>query len=133
MRPAALLALALAAGCAGRAGLIHPDHVRPDQIVAVEEGEAAWYGDRFHGRPTASGEPYDMHDYTAAHRTLPLGTQCRVTNQHNGRRVVVRINDRGPRTRRRIIDLSRAAAAALDFVAAGHTRVLVEVLRGPVR
>ncbi|HEY3352729.1 MAG TPA: septal ring lytic transglycosylase RlpA family protein [Polyangia bacterium] len=138
MRPVALaFALActlaatslLGAGCAGHAGGIHPDGVRPDQIGAVQEGEAAWYADRFHGRRTASGEPYDKRGFTAAHRTLRLGTRCRVTNQKNGRRVVVRINDRGPGSHKRIIDLSRAAAEALDFISAGHARVLVEVLR----
>jgi rare lipoprotein A len=127
------LAAAFAAGCAAPTQALRPDSVRPDQIVARATGEASWYGARFQGRPTASGEPFDLDAYTAAHRTLPFGTYCRVTNRRNGRQVVVRINDRGPWRRGRIIDLSRAAAAALDMIRAGHVPVLVEVLaRGVV-
>jgi rare lipoprotein A len=132
VRPVALAATALGlllTGCAAGRGALRPDDVRPDGIVSVQEGSASWYGERWHGRRTASGERFDMHAYTAAHRTLPFGTRCRVTNQANGRKVVVRINDRGPDSHRRVIDLSYAAAAALDFVSAGHARVLVEVLR----
>lgn len=91
----------------------------------LAEGRASWYGARFHGRRTASGEPFDMHGFTAAHKTLPFGTLVRVLNPANGREVVVRINDRGPHVRGRIIDLSRAAAAALGFQRAGQARVVL--------
>jgi rare lipoprotein A len=91
-------------------------------------GTASWYGDVHHGRRTASGEVFDMHGLTAAHRALPLGTRVRVTNLRNGRSVDVRINDRGPFVAGRIIDLSRAAAAALDGLDAGVFPVDVVVL-----
>jgi rare lipoprotein A len=94
----------------------------------VEEGIASWYGPDFHGRRTATGETYDMHAMTGAHPTLPLPTWVRVTNLENGRSVVVRLNDRGPFARGRIIDLSRAAAEALDMVRAGTARVEVRSL-----
>ena len=91
----------------------------------IGRGKASWYGPGFHGRRTANGERFDMNDLTAAHRTLPFGTRVRVRNTQNGLEVVVRINDRGPRVRDRIIDLSKAAAAALDFVQAGEVPVVV--------
>lgn len=78
-----------------------------------QAGVASWYGPGFHGRKTANGERFDMNALTAAHRTLPLGTQVRVTNKSNGRSVVVRINDRGPYVGRRVIDLSKASAQAI--------------------
>jgi rare lipoprotein A len=93
-----------------------------------EVGLASWYGDAFHGRPTATGEPFDMHALTAAHKTLPLPGLVEVTNLANGRRVVLRINDRGPFVDGRIIDLSRAAADALDLRQAGVGRVRVRYL-----
>jgi rare lipoprotein A len=108
---------------------MRPEDVRPDQIVATETGEASWYGERHHGRRTASGEPFDMHALTAAHRTLPFGTRCRVTSRRSGRAVLVRVNDRGPFSKGRVIDLSRAAAEAIDMIRAGHVPVTVEVLR----
>ncbi|MEL6380280.1 MAG: septal ring lytic transglycosylase RlpA family protein [Pseudomonadota bacterium] len=95
----------------------------------VEEGVASWYGPKFHGRPTANGEMFDMTALTAAHRTLPLPSIAEVTNLRNGKKVVVRINDRGPFARDRIIDLSRAAARKLDFIDQGTTRVRVRYLR----
>ncbi|MBI5277514.1 MAG: septal ring lytic transglycosylase RlpA family protein [Burkholderiales bacterium] len=85
----------------------------------VGRGLASWYGQRFHGRRTASGERFDMHELTAAHRTLPFGTVVRVQSLVNGRTVDVRINDRGPFLRKRVIDLSRAAAEALGLLEAG--------------
>jgi rare lipoprotein A len=91
-------------------------------------GQASWYGRFHHGKRTASGEIFDMHALTAAHRTLPLGTRVRVTNLSNGKSVVVRVNDRGPRRAGRIIDVSRGAAAALDAVADGVFPVEVVVL-----
>ncbi|MCP2085956.1 UNVERIFIED_ORG: rare lipoprotein A [Paraburkholderia sediminicola] len=91
-------------------------------------GRASWYGRGFHGRRTANGERFDMHALTAAHRTLPLGSYVRVTNPATSRSVVVRINDRGPYAHGRIIDLSMAAAAALDMRHAGTARVQIEGL-----
>jgi rare lipoprotein A len=88
-------------------------------------GRASWYGPGFHGKRTASGERFDMNDLTAAHRTLPFGTRVRVRNTQNGREVVVRINDRGPQIRDRIIDLSKAAAGALDLLQAGEAPVVL--------
>jgi rare lipoprotein A len=93
-----------------------------------QTGRASWYGRGFHGRRTANGERFDMHALTAAHRTLPLGSYVRVTNPATSRSVVVRINDRGPYARGRIIDLSMAAAAALDMRHAGTARVKIEGL-----
>jgi len=91
-----------------------------------QRGIASWYGRRFHGGSTSSGETYDMYKMTAAHPILPIPSFARVTNLSNGRTVVVRINDRGPFHSNRIIDLSYAAAYKLGYVAAGSTRVLVE-------
>jgi rare lipoprotein A len=95
-------------------------------------GMASWYGRDFHGRRTANGEVYDMADLTAAHPTLPLPSYARVTNLANGRSVVVRINDRGPYTRGRLIDVSATVAALLDFKRAGSARVKVDYV-GPAR
>jgi rare lipoprotein A len=92
-----------------------------------EVGTASWYGSYFEGRTTASGEPYNMYDLTAAHPTLPLGTWVRVTNLHNGRKVYVRINDRGPIVPGRIIDLSYGAAEALQFKHKGLQRVRLDL------
>src|SRR6201996_3812387 len=93
-----------------------------------QTGRASWYGRGFHGRRTANGERYDMHALTAAHRTLPLGSYVRVTNPATSRSVVVRINDRGPYARGRVIDLSMAAANLLDMRHAGTARVQIEGL-----
>jgi rare lipoprotein A len=91
-------------------------------------GTASWYGEYFVGKPTASGEPYDMYDMTAASLTLPLGTFVKVTNLHNGRAVIVRINDRGPVVPGRIIDLSYGAAEALHFRHRGLQRVRLDLV-----
>jgi len=91
-------------------------------------GTASWYGGAFHGRRTANGERFDMNAMTAAHPTLPLSTLVRVTNLDNGRSILVRINDRGPFARGRIIDMSRAGARALGFEARGTARVRVAVV-----
>jgi rare lipoprotein A len=91
-------------------------------------GTASWYGEYFEGRPTASGEPYNMHNLTAAHPTLPLGTWVRVTNLHNGRVVYVRVNDRGPIVPGRIIDLSYGAAQVLRFEEQGLQRVRLDLV-----
>jgi rare lipoprotein A len=94
------------------------------------EGVASWYGRDFHGRLTANGEVYDMHSISAAHTTLPLPSYVRVTNLDNGRSIVVRVNDRGPYHRNRVIDLSIGTAKALDFYSRGLARVRVEYV-GP--
>jgi rare lipoprotein A len=91
-------------------------------------GNASWYGRKFHGRLTSSGEPFDMYQLTAAHRSLPIPTYARVTNLDNGRQTVVLINDRGPFHDNRIIDLSYAAAVKLGYAARGTARVKVEVI-----
>jgi rare lipoprotein A len=93
-----------------------------------ERGIASWYGDDFHGWMTASGEIYDMHALTAAHRTLPLGTVVRVRNVVNGRQVTIRINDRGPYVKGRILDLSYKAAQELNMVRDGVAAVYLEVI-----
>ena len=90
---------------------------------------ASWYGGEFHGRRTASGERFDQNAMTAAHRSLPFGTQVRVVNLENGRAAVLRINDRGPFVRGRIIDVSRRAAERLGFRAKGFARVEVQVVQ----
>lgn len=94
--------------------------------VPTGTGIASFYGGRHHGGPTASGERFNQNAMTAAHRSAPLGSQMRVTNLNNGKSIVVRINDRGPFVRGRIIDVSKGAAQALGFVSAGLTRVKVE-------
>jgi peptidoglycan lytic transglycosylase len=124
----------LAAGCASRRTPPPKTPAAPTAATA-EEGIASWYGggDGFDGKPTASGELLDGAKLTAAHRQLPFGTLVRVDNLDNGKSVDVRINDRGPFVRGRIIDLSRAAAAAIGMVGSGTARVRVKVLRsGPV-
>ncbi|HKJ95504.1 MAG TPA: septal ring lytic transglycosylase RlpA family protein [Gammaproteobacteria bacterium] len=100
-------------------------HVRDSARGFVQRGIASWYGSKFHGKRTSSGEPYNMYAMTAAHKTLPLPTYVSVTNLDNGRRVVVKVNDRGPFARNRIIDLSYAAAAKLHMI--GHGTAPVEI------
>jgi rare lipoprotein A len=97
-------------------------------VTGVLEGKASWYGREQHGHLTASGERFNMYELTAAHRTLHLGTRVRVINLRNGRSVIVRINDRGPYSRGRVIDVSYAAARALDMLNAGIVPVRLEVL-----
>ena len=92
----------------------------------VQEGTASWYGGKFHGRKTASGERFNTYDLTAAHRTLPMNTLVKVTNLSNGKSVVVRINDRGPYVGKRVIDLSYSAANELGFVKRGVAKVRLE-------
>ena len=91
-------------------------------------GKASWYGGKHHGGPTASGERFNKNAMTAAHRTFPMGTRVRVTNLKNGKSVTVRINDRGPYSKGRVIDLSEAAARELDMIEAGVVPVRVERL-----
>jgi rare lipoprotein A len=115
--------LVFAAACVRLAPVVAPG--------GVETGVASWYGPGFHGRPTSSREVFDMYDMTAAHPSLPLGTRVMVTNLANGRSAEVRINDRGPFAKGRIIDLSYAAARILGLIGPGTARVSVEILRLP--
>jgi rare lipoprotein A len=108
-------------------------YVPSDNPSYRAEGVASWYGPDFHGRQTANGELYDMHAISAAHPTMPLPSYARVTNLDNGRSIIVRVNDRGPYVRNRIIDLSIGTAKALNFYGHGLARVRVEFVgRAPL-
>jgi len=120
-----VLILYLLISCAGKVKSVKP------VVGAKQTGVASWYGKDFHGKPTASGEIYDMYDMTAAHQTLPLGTHVMVTNLDTGKSVQVKINDRGPFVKNRIIDLSYSAARAIGMVGPGTARVALEVLDTP--
>jgi rare lipoprotein A len=128
--PAAVVLLC--AGC-GRHVPATASAPRPARIGLTETGIASWYGPPYHGRRTASGEIYDMEQLTAAHKELPFQTWVEVTNLGNGRRVDVRITDRGPFIRGRIIDLSLAAARDIDMERAGTARVRLKVIRAPAQ
>ena len=124
----------LALICAGFFGAC-ASYPAPQPMAAVdagweESGEASWYGPGFHGKQTASGEVYDMEAMTAAHKKLPFGARVRIHNLDNGRQTEVRINDRGPFARGRIIDLSRAAARDIGMLGSGTARVRIQVLEG---
>jgi rare lipoprotein A len=120
------LLLSLALACAGRpAPRATPEPVKKGW---TQKGEASWYGKPYHGRATASGERYDMHEMTAAHQTLPFHTVVRVRNLDNGREVKVRITDRGPFVKGRILDLSYKAAKKLGMVEKGVVPVKITVL-----
>ncbi|MDQ3364560.1 MAG: septal ring lytic transglycosylase RlpA family protein [Myxococcota bacterium] len=127
------LAIAVAIGCGAPPKQSKPKRVAVGQPAGaageLQRGKASWYGGSFHGGPTASGERYDKRTMTAAHRTLPFGTRVRVTNLKNGRTVTVRINNRGPYSKGRIIDLSEAAAERLGMIDAGVVPCTVERLR----
>jgi rare lipoprotein A len=99
-------------------------------VNAIETGVASWYGPDFHGRQTANGEKYDMNGMTAAHRTLPFNTMVLVENLDNGKTVEVRINDRGPFAKNRIIDLSKAAASQVEMIGPGTARVRIYLMNG---
>ncbi|MGC9326394.1 MAG: septal ring lytic transglycosylase RlpA family protein [Candidatus Hinthialibacter sp.] len=101
---------------------------KTDAERLIEIGQASWYGRQFHGKPTASGEKYSMYAMTAAHPTLPFDTKVKITNLDNGRTAYVRINDRGPYVKGRIIDVSRAAARKLGFELKGIAQVRIETL-----
>jgi rare lipoprotein A len=103
--------------------------IADEQPAQAASGIASWYGGKFHGRLTASGEPFDMNGLTAAHRSLPFGSKVRVTNRNNDASVVVRINDRGPFVGNRVIDLSRGAAEAVRLIGPGLAPVKLEVIR----
>ena len=117
------LLLTLSASCA-----IVPKKVRGYAVGFREAGMASWYGPGFHGRKTSSGEVFDMHGFTAAHRTMPFGTYLKVTDRENGRWVRVKVNDRGPFIRGRILDLSYGAAKALDMIGTGTAAVEIHVV-----
>jgi rare lipoprotein A len=121
-----VLVLVVAAACARVAA--PPPPLAPG---FEERGQASWYGEPHHGRPTASGEIFDMHALTAAHRALPFGTRVLVTRLDTGRSVEVRINDRGPFVDGRIVDLSYAAARALGAVGPGVVPVRLRVVALP--
>lgn len=145
---AILTAALLLGGCAGNddlrsaavapvpipapAAVPAPVHVPAcvDKVTYTEEGRASWYGAKHQGRLTASGARFDMNRLTAAHRRLPFGTRLEVTNLENGRTVTVVVNDRGPYSHHRIIDLSRKAADDLGFIRQGVTDVRIAALAG---
>lgn len=134
MRRASLAGLAgwclpvlLVVGCSTTSGR----SVTPVRLGWEQSGEASWYGVPYHGRRTASGEIYDMHKLTAAHQTLPMGTHVVVTHRESGRSIEVRINDRGPFKRGRILDLSYAAAQRLGVVGPGVIPVRLVVVGLP--
>ncbi|WP_251358326.1 septal ring lytic transglycosylase RlpA family protein [Kangiella sp. TOML190] len=106
-------------------------HVLDSADGYIDVGVASWYGKKFHGRRTSSGEIYDMYQFTAAHKTLPLPSYARVTNIDTGKTVVVKVNDRGPFVKNRLIDLSYAAAKKLGYDDKGTARVEVQVLASP--
>jgi rare lipoprotein A len=127
LRVAALALLAAASACTAVPPSAPPAPAAVEQPTYAETGMASWYGRDHQGKKTAAGERFDMNQLTAAHRTLPLNTTVRVTNIDNQKTVKVRINDRGPYVRTRIIDLSSRAARALDIVDDGTAKVRLEV------
>ena len=120
---------ALLSGGCGSGGADPPREPSTPGASWSQRGIASWYGKKFHGRLTANGEVFDMNRISAAHRSLPFGTLVRVENLDNGRRLRVRINDRGPFVKGRIIDLSRAAARELGMLEAGVARVRLTISR----
>ena len=134
IHPLFVLAVALTVGgCARRPAPRAPGEIPPPAVSTGESetGLASWYGDPYHGRRAASGEIFDKMKFTAAHRTLPFHTWVRVTNLENRNFTTVRINDRGPFIEGRIIDLSQAAAQALDMMAAGTALVRLDIIQKP--
>jgi len=134
-KPCQLLALALAivgfpAGARSTQPLALTRSERVTPPAPFEVGTASWYGSKFQGRETTSGEQYNMFALTAAHRKLPFGTRIRVTNLANFRSLILRINDRGPVPKSRILDVSYAAARALGFRRDGLTLIRIDVVRG---
>jgi rare lipoprotein A len=128
---ALLIAIGGIAACAAVRHDVRPEAQQagpPASPAAFQVGLASWYGEFHHGRPTASGETFDLSQLTAAHRTLPLGTQLRVTNLENGRVVRVRVNDRGPYVTGRVLDLSHEAARRLDMIERGVAPVRLDIV-----
>jgi len=131
-----MVLVVMAASCAGTVDVTQKPASPPIQAVASaptitafrQKGIASWYGKDFHGRRTATGEPFDKDGLSAAHRTLPLGSMIRVTNLENNRSTTVRVNDRGPFIKSRVIDLSYGAARELGFATEGTAQVVIERL-----
>lgn len=129
-----ILEAVLARAAAVRSGKQRSGQTLSDSITAEvmkvdpDEGMASYYADAFHGKKTSSGEVFNMHDSTCAHRWLPFGTKVRVTNLENGKDVIVRVNDRGPFHHGRLIDMSKGAAVALGMIRKGTARVRIEVV-----
>ncbi len=117
-----IIILMTVSGCGAGKKIAKPDS------VFFQQGIASWYGDKFHGRKTASGEIYDMYAMTAAHKTLPFNTIVEITNISNGLKAVVRINDRGPFVKDRIIDLTYTVAKKLDMILSGTTEVRLRII-----
>jgi rare lipoprotein A len=127
-------AIVIACACALISGCAKKKHVRTvstPRIDSVETGIASWYGYPYHGRRAANGEIYDMEKLTAAHRTLPFGTWVEVHNLNNEKEITVRITDRGPFVDGRIIDLSKAAARAIDMIGPGVAKVKIRIVSAP--
>ena len=106
------------------------DEIMERTATKISTGVVSWYGDKFHGRKTASGERYDKHELTAAHKSLPFGTKVKVTNIRNGKSVVVEINDRGPYAKSRVLDLSQAAFSEIGHTNTGVMQVEYEIIKG---
>lgn len=102
---------------------------KPSKVKTYQKGEASWYGPGFNGKLTANGEKFNMYKLTAAHKKLAFGTKVKVTNLNNGKSVIVRINDRGPFVKGRIIDLSKKAAQEIDMINAGHVPVKLVIIK----
>jgi peptidoglycan lytic transglycosylase len=129
-----IIATIATSGCAHRVTAKSPASVSqpaPARIGITESGVASWYGEPYNGRRSASGEIFDMQQFVAAHRTLPFQTWVEVTDLDNGKKVCVRIIDRGPFTKGRIIDLSLAAAREIEMVGPGTARVKLKVIEPP--
>ena len=105
------------------------DEIMERTATKISTGVVSWYGDKFHGRKTASGERYDKHELTAAHKSLPFGTKVKVTNIRNGKSVVVEINDRGPYAKSRVLDLSQAAFSEIGHTNTGVMQVEYEIMK----
>jgi rare lipoprotein A len=125
-----VLGIFVLTGCGMSKETLDADYASTENARAIENGISSWYGPNFHGKLTANGETYDMNGVTAAHRTLPFGTILLVENLDNGKTVQVRINDRGPYAKNRIIDLSKGAAERIDMIGPGTARVRLYLLEG---
>lgn len=125
-----VLGIFVLTGCGMSKETLDVDYASTENARAIENGISSWYGPNFHGKLTANGEIYDMNGVTAAHRTLPFGTILLVENLDNGKTVQVRVNDRGPYAKNRIIDLSKGAAERIDMIGPGTARVRLYLLEG---
>src|SRR5690554_7906251 len=113
-----LLLVMISVACIHK-GMAQSKYLGSDSLLVIQKGTASYYGKAFHKRKTASGEVFDMEEYTAAHKHLPFGSLLKVTNLNNGHEVVVKINDRLPKSSKRVIDLSKKAARQLDMIRVG--------------